>query len=378
MTHVFVVNEITFNIHLQYLFAGIGFANFEPTLYNQEPHKKYPYEKTFTGMIADISKVRAGDKVLFYVTGCQKFFGVFQIDGSPFYEPFSRNYLGTLLDNKYLPFRVKIKPYKVYANGISEHLALDDISSINHPYEMCWSMIYRKLTATRGCSFITDYEMSRFEQLLSSENNSLSLKGTSFLYNSAKGKIETSSNNIVYMEDTALSIPIYDRLHTIKGAHEGYVQAFIMQNFDKNPTLISKFYPENTINFWIGNEVICSLGERRIDVLTIAETVNEIQIRIIELKDEYPSEYILTKQLPWYIKWVDQYIAPNLAIHGKPIKLIPTIFAYKRKRNTKKGVAFDTAIVNFNNRKSSNVGNLTLDDLDLIYYDRTQPPINFI
>ena len=65
MTHVFIVNERTFNIHLQYMFAGTGYSTFQPTLNSLLP-AKYTHENTFTGMIADISKVRNGDKVLFY------------------------------------------------------------------------------------------------------------------------------------------------------------------------------------------------------------------------------------------------------------------------------------------------------------------------
>ena len=108
MTHVFVVNETTFNVHLKFMFAGTGFSTFQPAL-NSISKSKYDYENTFTGMIADISKVRNGDKVLFYVTGVKKFFGIFEIDGNPFFEAQSTDYLGDDL-KKYLPFRVKIKP----------------------------------------------------------------------------------------------------------------------------------------------------------------------------------------------------------------------------------------------------------------------------
>ena len=32
MTHIFIVNENTFDYHLQYLFAGTGYGNNEPNL----------------------------------------------------------------------------------------------------------------------------------------------------------------------------------------------------------------------------------------------------------------------------------------------------------------------------------------------------------
>ena len=373
MTHVFIVNERTFNIHLQYMFVGTGYSTFQPTLNSLLP-AKYTHENTFTGMIADISKVRNGDKVLFYVTGCKKFFGVFEIQDTPFFEPSNTNYLGVELD-KYLPFRVKIKPYRVFAEGISEQIALDDITAINKPYEMCWSMIYRKLTGMRGCSFLTDFEMSKMESLLMSINNNQTLTGNDFCYDYTNYSVSISANHFAYHGLTNQSLSINNRLSVVNGSHEGHVQAYITQNFDKDPLLIAKLFPTNTFKIWIGNEVICSVGEKRIDVLTIAETDREIQIRVIELKDERPLSSLITNQIPWYIKWVDQYIVPNLLVNNKPITIVPTIFAYEHKRNTINKRAFDAAINNFNSQVTTIGINASVGNIECIYYDRTQNPI---
>lgn len=373
MTHVFIVNERTFNIHLQYMFAGTGYSTFQPTLNSLLP-AKYTHENTFTGMIADISKVRNGDKVLFYVTGCKKFFGVFEIQDTPFFEPSNTNYLGVAL-GKYLPFRVKIKPYRVFAEGIPEQIALDDITAINKPYEMCWSMIYRKLTGMRGCSFLTDFEMSKMESLLMSINNNQTLTGNDFCYDYTNYSVSISVNHFAYHGPTNQSLSINNRLSVVNGSHEGHVQAYITQNFDKDPLLIAKIFPTNTSKIWIGNEVICSVGEKRIDVLTIAETDREIQIRVIELKDERPLSSLITNQIPWYIKWVDQYIVPNLLVNNKPITIVPTIFAYEHKRNTINKRAFDAAINNFNSQVTTMGINASVGNIECIYYDRTQNPI---
>lgn len=383
MTHVFIVNEQTFNIHLKYMFAGTGYSvydsktkttiDYEPDLSNIN-NIKYEKEKTLTDMIADISKVRNGDKVIFYVTGCKKFFGIFEIDSDPFLEPLKTNYLGTNL-GKYLSLRVKIKPYKVYREGISEQIALDDISKISAPYEMCWSMIYRKLTGMRGCSFLTDFEMSKIENLLSSINKKQYLLGNDFYYDSSNSIISTSSKHNLYQGTSNHSLSINNRLYNVKGSHEGHLQAYIIQNFDKDPQLISKLLPSNLIKKWIGNEVICSVGEKRIDILLIAETDKEIQIRIIELKDEYPKASLITNQIPWYINWVDQYIAPNLLNFNKTIKIIPTIFAYKYKKNTPKKQNFEKEVNNFNGQTHSICINAKGDNIDCIYYDRSQNPI---
>ena len=105
------------------------------------------------------------------------------------------------------------------------------------------------------------------------------------------------------------------------------------------------------------------------------ETNNEIQIRVIELKDERPLASLISHQIPWYIKWVDQYIAPNLLSKNKPVIIIPTIFAYEHKRNTKNKRDFDSAVVNFNSQTRNMCSNATVNNLDCIYYDRTQSPI---
>ena len=371
--HVFIVDKYTFIHHLEYMFAGTGFSTFQPAL-NSISKSKYDYENTFTGMIADISKVRNGDKVLFYVTGVKKFFGIFEIDGNPFLEAKSTDYLGGYL-KKYLPFRVKIKPHKVFAKGILEQLALDDISTINIPYEMCWSMIYRKLTGMRGCSFLTNYESDRLERLLDAENNSSFLQNSDFCYDSNLQEIVASNTPNQYTGITTVSLSIDNRLINVGNSHEGHVQAYIMQNYDRHPQLVSKLFPSSFIKLWIGNEVVCSVGEKRIDILTCIETNNEIQIRVIELKDERPLASLISHQIPWYIKWVDQYIAPNLLSKNKPVIIIPTIFAYEHKRNTKNKRDFDSAVVNFNSQTRNMCSNATVNNLDCIYYDRTQSPI---
>lgn len=373
MTHVFVVNETTFNVHLKFMFAGTGFSTFQPAL-NSISKSKYDYENTFTGMIADISKVRNGDKVIFYVTGIKKFFGIFEVDGPPFFEPYNTNYLGTQLD-KYLPFRVKIKPYKVYAKGIFEQTALDDISTIKKPYEMCWSMIYRKLTGMRGCSFITDYEMDKMSSLLIAENKNTVLQGKNFFFDSSKGIISISNTQNPYNGIVTNTLSINTRLFNVNNSHEGHVQAYIMQNFDKDLSLIAKFLPKNVVKIWVGNEVVCSVGEKRIDILFIIETTTQIQIRVVELKDERPLSSLITDQIPWYIKWVDQYVAPNLLSKNKSVIIIPTIFAYEHKKNTKNKRAFDSAVINFNNQTGNMCRNASVSNLDCIYYDRTQNPI---
>lgn len=377
MTHIFIVDEKTFDVHLKYLFAGTGYTHNETGPQTLDLASKLDKadstEKTLVGMIADISRIREGDHVLFHVTGCKKIFGIFEIVGSPFFNKLEINYKGPEL-GKYLSFRIKIKPYKVYQKGITETFALNDISEIEHPYEMFWSLIYRKLTGNRGCCYLTDPESERMEALLNSINNNLYFSKGNFEYNAVDQEINISKVNCPYAGDVSLSLRIDNRLFSIKsGAFEGHLQAFITQNFDK-PLLKKLLLPESYLKYWIGNEVYCSVGEQRIDILLVAECASEIIIRIIELKDEPPKVEILEVQIPWYIKWVDQYFAPNYLKKNKTIKIIPTIIATKAKRECDSKRKF---YLRLNQDEVCSLNNSLKCKTELIYFKKTDNSIVF-
>ena len=75
-THVFVVNDRTFKYHLEYMFAGTCATSdilfLEKSDYANTQKKENgitaKQELTAAGMIADISRIRVGDRILFYLT----------------------------------------------------------------------------------------------------------------------------------------------------------------------------------------------------------------------------------------------------------------------------------------------------------------------
>ena len=375
MTHVFVVSEKTFDIHLKYMFAGTGNQSFEPNLDCVE-NNKYEQERALTDMIADISKVRTGDKVIFYVTGCKKFFGIFEIAGNAIFQPKKTDNLEKSL-GRYLPFRVRIKPYKVYAEGITEEIALDDISSIAYPYEMCWSMIYRKLTGLRGCSFLFDYESKKLETLIKNNKNSL-LSGKNFCYDAKNHKITKMDNPKPFDDSTAKPLCIDTRLYSLAHGYEGQLQAYILQKYDIDEKLSSKLLPPKFKNKWIGNEVVCSVGERRIDILIIAETDDEIYIRVVELKDKKPNKDIFEKQLKWYINWVKMYVVPNLICLHKKIKIIPTIIAHKYKNKCSSREEFEKSIEQFYKKSKTNNSKFDIIKTECIFYEKSNDALTII
>ena len=118
-------------------------------------------------------------------------------------------------------------------------------------------------------------------------------------------------NKTQLYKGTKTSIDIKDRMLVLssrKKAYETHLQAYILQNYDTNPQLITLFRNKP---LWVGNEVSCGVGMQSIDILLISKSDNNVIIKIIELKDEKPKASIIKDQIPWYIEWVDQYMAPN-------------------------------------------------------------------
>ena len=123
MVHVFIVDKTTLKYHLEYLFAGTGAKDKKsPFLNNALINYPPTTERMLVGMVADISRIRIGDKVIFYLQATADsqgmFYGVFKVVSAPFFdENDNRNYLSEQM-GKGLSFRVLLEPDTVYAKGL--------------------------------------------------------------------------------------------------------------------------------------------------------------------------------------------------------------------------------------------------------------------
>jgi hypothetical protein len=141
-THVFIVDQDTFPVHLKYLFAGTGFRDNDIDLNNPNTiNLHHTVEKTIIGLLSDIKRVRVGDKVIFYLTQSAKtegkFFGIFKIKNNNhlvFHEKDGRYLFNEL--NKKLIFRTLLEPMQVYPVGVTEWEALDNIKDIKQPKDL--------------------------------------------------------------------------------------------------------------------------------------------------------------------------------------------------------------------------------------------------
>lgn len=331
MAHVFIVDEKTFDIHLKYNFAGTGSKdNSVDFIDNCLLTVPFQIEKMLIGMIADISRIRVGDKIIFYLQQKQgregRFFGAFEVVNVPFLC--NDNYLENELEKK-LTFRVELKPYEVYPIGVTERECLDSLYGINKPYELCWSLIYRKLSANRGCTMITDAE---YEFMMNKirKKNSHKLFTNKLKFNAQTSQIEVDENEYRYLGNKE-SLNIFNRLkykYDNKNSYETHLQSYIVQNLEN----INELKVTSDPITWIGNEMSCGVGMQSIDVIFIQQNKKEVHIILCELKDEQPEQYI-KGQLFKYIDWLYQYIVPTYK--HKRVFIHPTIVAPEPKELTK-------------------------------------------
>lgn len=322
-THVFIVDDNTFKYHLEYMFAGTGAKEKSIDFNNSSTTKlyagsKHGGENSLVGMMADGCRVRKNDLIIFYLVEKATvhegmFFGVFQaVEDGIFLDNFDENQFLYKELKKSLTFRLKIKPYQVYAKGITEWEALDEIKDICSPYQMLWSLIYRKLKGNRGNTMITTYEAKRLISLIRQKNKNQTLNFHDYTFDGRN--IIKGESHRKYAGRTE-KINILPRLLAKaekRQAFEAHLQMFITQNIGRgtNKSLDKVLNAEENIE-WIGNEVSCGVGLQRIDVM-ISKTINENQkiIMPIELK-AVSASLDNTRQLTRYIDWIKQYYVPN-------------------------------------------------------------------
>jgi len=328
-THVFIVDINTFKYHLEYQFAGTGAAPPEGQPerfidFNNSPNTVYysQTENNLVGMIADSQRVRKNDYVVFYLQQNfqrkiyeGKFFGIFKVknDYSFLDNADDKQFLKDKLE-KSLTFRTLIEPLEVFPEGVTEWEALDEIKHIQSPFQMLWSLIYRKLKGNRGNTMITIYESERIFKLIRDKNKRQTIQGQGFTFDIATQKIKCIDNVNVYTGRQE-QINIFPRLrdkYINSKAFESHLQAYIVQNIGRNsnPSLDACLLGQLKLE-WLGNEVSCGVGMQRIDVLLDTLDQNSVKTIIpVELK-AVEATSSNTIQIQRYVDWLTQYYITN-------------------------------------------------------------------
>ncbi len=338
-THVFVVDVQTFKYHLEYLFAGTGAKDHKVNFNNTgNGDRSHTIERNQVGMIADGGRIRRGDYIIFYLQQDQRK----QIEEDKFFGVFKAKHDNCFLDNhnehqylkkelgKSLTFRTLIEPHRVYPEGITEWEGLDEIKKIGPPYQMLWSLIYRKLKGNRGNTMITIYESECLIQMIRDKNSraELSCQGKRLTFDESHGgKIVCQSQAPRSYKGVQEKINIlprfigkYDAGHKL----ETHLQAYIAQNLGRNTNdSLDTALLNNKKLEWLGNEVSCGVGMQRIDLMCSVNDgndSNERTLMIIELKsaEAVPDN---VWQMQRYIDWTEQYYIPNHPSDVRPVLL---------------------------------------------------------
>jgi predicted RNA-binding protein len=329
-THVFIVDTTTFKIHLEYLFAGTGAGDKVVDFNNiNDTALKYATENNLVGMISDSQRIRHGDYVIFYLQQNAgkgilegKFYGIFRAATSLSFldNNDEQQFLKAELE-KSLTFRIQIEPYQVYAQGVTEWAALDEIRHIQSPHQMLWSLIYRKLKGNRGNTMLTIYESERLFKLIRDKNNRIMLNAHSFSYNCENQEIiaNQTMNEYAGRREPINIFPRLEKKYNNNLAFESHLQAYIVQNIGRGiNNSLDECLLENMELEWLGNEVSCGVGMQRIDIAISLINEDTKIIGAVELK-AVPASNNNVFQLQRYVDWLEQYYIPNRVSDIKPI-----------------------------------------------------------
>jgi len=315
--HVFIVNEESLPIHLQYMFVGTSSGGKDNNI----------------GLLADMSRVKSQDFVFFYIEGRDnkkgRFFGVFKAVDNTIYHlqgpEANEPGLPNLKDDEPLKliYRKKIIPYKVYSKGVFEWVALDKLPT--YAKELLWTLIYRKMKAGRGNTMLFPWETERLISLIEDENEGKLINANDFTFNQSNYTIEKGSATKNYNIDNTAVVALKD----IK-TREMCFQAYLLQNLNiPNNNFLPDIFGKDIL--WLGNEVFAGTGMQKIDILTI-EKIDETSClyRMIELKHPKSTDNInfAPMQFDYYINWAREDIGGHLLgskkINIKPILLVLT------------------------------------------------------
>jgi len=289
--HVFVVNKQTFPYHLKYLFAG--------TTPGKNSSEKSRASKV--SLLADIARTREGDKVVFYLEEIG-FFGVFEVASEVFEdcEGYLQNELGVPLI-----YRVRIKPAEVYAKPVSEWEAIDKLPEKSR--DILWSLLYRKLKAKRGCSYLFPNESERLIELIRKQN---------------EGQPITARENECYTYDHQnRTITLEQGKYSYAGSSnkkpasqidldkaEVDLQAWVCWNLGREQ-ILDKIVPSQSLQ-WFANEVYAGSGTQKMDILAILAINDTREFRVLELKNtsvKGSDAQTLKDQTQRYVWWLDSY-----------------------------------------------------------------------
>lgn len=364
--HVFIVNDVTFSIHLRHRFAGTGAKDTTHIDFNGsgESFLHHTKENLLVKMMADVARIRKGDRILFYAQSAGgregRFYGIFKAAAPAFLDNDDKNQYLFIDLKKSLTFRILFEPDNVYPEGVTEWSALDEIRELDKPHQIIWSLVYRKLKANRGCTMITPYEEERLCDLIRQGQHPLDCNHGSLYFDSMSRKIVVDTDKQEPYEGSMEDFSLMPRLlekHRKNNQFEAHLQACIVNQLAKQQGEIADVLLKGGNIEWLGNEIGCGVGMQSIDIMASYRDNGNCFIMPIELKSTHPEADNI-RQIRRYVDWIEQYYIPN-----HPSTIEPVLVA--RKYPGVLSANFIESVKSFNLNSGKSCRDLRLVEFDI-------------
>ena len=135
--HIFLTNEENFKICIRKGLVGIP-----------EPNDGRNQNNTFDGMLSRLAMIRENDYILMYVIGSKELRGVWQADGTPFYDE------TPVWSDRIYPFRCRIK---ISEYCFDKSLLLNDINDLRNNNRI-WTWSLQRATGSNAMFSISNHE----------------------------------------------------------------------------------------------------------------------------------------------------------------------------------------------------------------------------
>jgi hypothetical protein len=298
-------------------------------------------------MVCDLSRVAPGDSIFFYLRRGARgepglFMGEFSAMSRAYGVTHGNHMNGTPL-SKNLPLRIDIAARSVYSLGVPEDEFLDRLTAPDSgvplaSHEVPWSLIYRKLSANRGCVAIRDEEADLLRRCLRTKGGAV-LVGPVFNLQARtivqSSPIPTASPAVGPTGKSVFDLwPSYLLGKAMHRSKEVFLQWKIISDLLSMSPAAQPILNGDQL-LWLGNEVRCGVGNRAIDLLLEVSSgpAGSKRLIIIELKDDI-TRAKWESQIYKYVQWaIDHYLVscPFLSIE-------PILVTTKTVRRPKKAI----------------------------------------
>lgn len=314
--NVFIVDDDTFPVVREKLVAGIGINDSAMQMHPQytHPNSQKPisgkfWRGTLDDFYADIARMREGDLAFFYNQGDEKFYGIYELSGEPYFD--SNNIStsnGEMKQNRSL--RVSLEPYKNLSEGVAEKRAMFDPTDPGN----LWALIARKARGERSVLSVPPDHATKLTRLLYKNND------------------ETGSNSQrPYQPSSPQNIPMPFIVKGKSGVaserlrYEKRLEGWFMENVDNqnNPTLRSAFGPVEELS-WFANDIPYNSAGDAMDMLAYHSRKNVegneefYKVTVVELKNTGIGLREV-QQVEYYTEWAAKWIAEGDYAMVQPI-----------------------------------------------------------